>query len=160
VLNWSISRNHKEIWNFTKISVTPGVYVTRGDSVQMPLTSGPRGWPAASFWVSSDQNFLDTCLHEKGKAMAVEKVGRCWTHWPARHVARSVGCHLVCYRLSQVSGASPRPCKYPPPYWWKLTHTPHFEDSTYKAPILSVVARHSLVRRVPRLWEPMGLPAC
>jgi hypothetical protein len=29
-----------------KISVTPGMYVTRGDSVQVPLTSGPRGCPA------------------------------------------------------------------------------------------------------------------
>jgi hypothetical protein len=30
---------------------------------------------SASFCVSSKQNFLDTCLHDKGKAMAVEKVG-------------------------------------------------------------------------------------
>jgi hypothetical protein len=29
----------------------------------------------ASFWVGLDQNLLDTCLHEKGKAMAVQKVG-------------------------------------------------------------------------------------
>jgi hypothetical protein len=47
MLNWSISRNHKEIWNSTKISVTAEIYVTRGDSVQRPLTSGPRGWPVA-----------------------------------------------------------------------------------------------------------------
>jgi hypothetical protein len=46
VPNWSISRNYKEIWNFTKISVTPRVYLTRGGNVQRPLTSGPRGWPA------------------------------------------------------------------------------------------------------------------
>jgi hypothetical protein len=46
VPNWSISRNYKEIWNSTKISVTPGVYLTRGGSVQRPLTSGPRGWPS------------------------------------------------------------------------------------------------------------------
>jgi hypothetical protein len=45
VLNWSISRNHKEIWNSTKICVTSGMYVTQGDSVQRPLTSGPMGWP-------------------------------------------------------------------------------------------------------------------
>jgi hypothetical protein len=31
-------------WNSTKISVTPGVYLTRGSSVQRPLTIGPRGW--------------------------------------------------------------------------------------------------------------------
>jgi hypothetical protein len=45
VPNWSISRNYKEIWNSTKISVTPGVYLTQGGSVQRPLTNGPRGWP-------------------------------------------------------------------------------------------------------------------
>jgi hypothetical protein len=46
VLNWSISRNYKEICNSTKISVTPVMYLTRGGNVQRPLTSGPRGWPA------------------------------------------------------------------------------------------------------------------
>jgi hypothetical protein len=45
VLNWSISRNYKKISNSTKISVTPGMYLTRGGSVQKPLSSGPRGWP-------------------------------------------------------------------------------------------------------------------
>jgi hypothetical protein len=45
VPNWSISRNYKKILNSTKISVTLGVYLTRGGSVQRPLTSGPRGWP-------------------------------------------------------------------------------------------------------------------
>jgi hypothetical protein len=38
-----------------------------------------------------------------------------------------------------------------PLYWWKSEHTPHFGDSTCKAPILSVVARHSLVGRMARL---------
>jgi hypothetical protein len=33
----------------------------------------------------------------------------------------------------------------------KTEHTPHFEDSTCKAPSLSVVARHRLVGRVARL---------
>jgi hypothetical protein len=45
VLNWSISRDHKEILNSTKLSATSMMYVTRGDSVQRPLTSGPRRWP-------------------------------------------------------------------------------------------------------------------
>jgi hypothetical protein len=59
----------------------------------MPLTSGPSGWPTgqipcpANFYVSSDQNFMDTCLHEKGKAKAVKKVGGGRSHWPASHVA-------------------------------------------------------------------------
>jgi hypothetical protein len=47
-----------------------------------------------------------------------------------------------------------------PLYRLKLEHTLHFGDSTYKAPILSVVARHSLVGRVVRLWGLEGLPAC
>jgi hypothetical protein len=46
VPNWSISRNFKEIQNSTKISVPPRVYLTQGGSVQRPLTSGPRRWPA------------------------------------------------------------------------------------------------------------------
>jgi hypothetical protein len=37
VPNWSISRNYKEIWNSTKISVTPGIRLT--------LMCGPSGWP-------------------------------------------------------------------------------------------------------------------
>jgi hypothetical protein len=46
VLNWSISRNYKEIWNSTKISVTSKMYLIRGGSEQRLLTSGPRWWPA------------------------------------------------------------------------------------------------------------------
>jgi hypothetical protein len=44
VLNWSISRNYKEILNSTKISVNLGVHLTQGGSVQKPLASGPHGW--------------------------------------------------------------------------------------------------------------------
>jgi hypothetical protein len=31
---------------FHQISVTPGMLLTREGSVQRPLTSGPKGWPA------------------------------------------------------------------------------------------------------------------
>jgi hypothetical protein len=55
--------------------------------VQRQLTSGPRGGRPANFYVSSDQNFVDTCLHKKGKAKAVKKVSGGWTHWPTSHVA-------------------------------------------------------------------------
>jgi hypothetical protein len=55
--------------------------------VQRPLTSGPReGQPAkshgqpANFYVGLGQNFMDPCLHEKGKAKAVKKVGGGQTH--------------------------------------------------------------------------------
>jgi hypothetical protein len=37
VPNWSISRNYKEIRNSTKISVTPGIHLTRGGCVQRLL---------------------------------------------------------------------------------------------------------------------------
>jgi hypothetical protein len=46
VPNWSISRNYKEKWNSTKISVTTGMNMTSGGSVQRSLTSGPKGWQA------------------------------------------------------------------------------------------------------------------
>jgi hypothetical protein len=59
------------------------------------------------------RGFLDTCLHEKGNAMAVEKVGRGQTHWPTGHVARPTGRHLVSYCLGHVGGAPPWPYKYP-----------------------------------------------
>jgi hypothetical protein len=48
--------------------------------------------------------------------MAVEKVGGGQTHWPAGHVARPTGRHLVSYRLSQVGGAPQWPYKYPLPF--------------------------------------------
>jgi hypothetical protein len=38
----------------------------------------------ARFYVDLAHGFGHTCLHEKGKAMAVEKVGRGQTTWPAR----------------------------------------------------------------------------
>jgi hypothetical protein len=93
---------------------------------------------------------LDTCLHKKGKATAVEKVGGGQTRWPADHVARLAGQHLVSYRLGQVGGAPPWPYKYSLPVKFD-THTPHFGDSTRKALFLSVVARRGLVGRVARL---------
>jgi hypothetical protein len=103
---------------------------------------GRGGGRSAIFCVGLAQGFLDTCLHEKGKAMAVEKVGGGRIHWLA-------GRHLASYRLSQVSGAHPWPYKYPPT---KVSqHAPHFGDSTCKPPIVSVVAKRSLVGRVVRL---------
>jgi hypothetical protein len=87
--------------------------------VQRPLTSGPRGvpgWPT-NFCVGLARGFLDMCLHEKGKAMAVEKVGGGQTHWPASHVARPAGRHLVSYCLGQVNGALHSRINTPLPYW-------------------------------------------
>jgi hypothetical protein len=54
--------------------------------------------------------------------MAVEKVGGDRTHWPADHVARLAGRHLVSYCLVQVGGARPWPYKYPPTDGSRHTH--------------------------------------
>jgi hypothetical protein len=72
------------------------MYLTRGGSAQRSLTSGPRGWPAR-FYIGLTCGFMHMCLHEKGEAKAVEKVGGGQTTWPARHVARSAGHNLVSY---------------------------------------------------------------
>jgi hypothetical protein len=105
---------------------------------------------STNFYVGSDQNFVDTCLHDKGKGAAVKKVGGGRTHWPAGHVAWPPDHHLASYRLGQVDGAPPRPYKYPLPVEIR-THTSYFGDSTCKALILIVVARHRLVGRVVKL---------
>jgi hypothetical protein len=42
------------------------------------------------------------CLHEKGKAKAVDKVCGGRTTWPASHMARQVRHHLASYELNQV----------------------------------------------------------
>jgi hypothetical protein len=64
--------------------------------VQRPLMSEPRGWPAR-FYVGLAHGFVHTCLHEKGKVKAVEKVGGHQTIWPTGHVARPIGNHLPSY---------------------------------------------------------------
>jgi hypothetical protein len=125
------------------------------------IKTGYDRWPASQpthFWVGSDENFLDTCLHKNGKVVAVVKVGGDWTHWLADQVARPAGHHLAGYHLGQVGGGPPWPYKYPPTS--ESRHTPHFRDSTCKALFFSVVARRSLIGRVVRLWGPEGLSAC
>jgi hypothetical protein len=42
--------------------------------VQRPLTSGPRGWLAGQVLCQFGPDFMHMCLHENGKAKAVEKV--------------------------------------------------------------------------------------
>jgi hypothetical protein len=128
VPNWSISRNYKEIGNSTKISVTPGVHLTRGDSVQKPLTYEPHGWPASqSPWsVGPTLQHLTGCLGSDALQETVIRNLRPTVRggratWSADHVARPAGQHLVCYRLNQVSNSSWDSYKYPP-YRWNSTH--------------------------------------
>jgi hypothetical protein len=85
---------------------------------------GSGGGRPANFCVTLARGFFDPCLHEKGKTMAVEKVGGGQTHWPAGHVARPAGYHLVSYHLGQVGEAPPCPINTPLPV--KVdTHTHH-----------------------------------
>jgi hypothetical protein len=64
-------------------------------------------------------------------------------------MARLADHHLASDRLNQVGNPSLDPYKYPSTNGNQ--NAPHFGDSIYKALILSVVARHSLVEKVARL---------
>jgi hypothetical protein len=97
------------------------MHLTRGGSVQRPLTSGPRGWPAGQTpWPVGPtlQPFVGL-LHGHTLQEAVTRnmnleVGASQTWWPTDHVARPPDQHLVCYRLNQVGNSSLDPYKYPP----------------------------------------------
>jgi hypothetical protein len=65
------------------------------------------------FYVRLVHGFVHTCLHEKGKAKVVEKVGGGQTTWPPDNVARPAGHHLASYRLNKVENPSFDPYKYP-----------------------------------------------
>jgi hypothetical protein len=60
---------------------------------------------SAGFYVGLARGFLHTCLHEKGRAKAVEKVSGGQITWPAGH-------HLACYQLNQFCNPSLDPNKY------------------------------------------------
>jgi hypothetical protein len=79
---------------------------------------GPRGGRLAKspgrparFYGGLAHGIVQMCLHEKGKAKTVEKVGGGQTTWPASHVARLAGHHLASYRLNQVGNPSLDPYK-------------------------------------------------
>jgi hypothetical protein len=76
---------------------------------------GRGGVCPTKFYVGLAHSFLDMCLHEKGKAKVVEEVNGGLSTRPA-------GIHLVSYLLRQVSGAPPRPYKYPPTSENQNTH--------------------------------------
>jgi hypothetical protein len=67
---------------------------------------------------------METCLHEKRKAKAVEKSGGSCSTRLAGHVARLAGRYLVSYRLGQVGGAPHGPTNTT--LRWKLEHTQHY----------------------------------
>jgi hypothetical protein len=83
------------------------VYLTQEGSVQMLLTSRPRGWPAGQSPgpVGPTLQPLMGWLHDDTLQEAIEenpklKVGGAQTPWPASHVASPTGHHLACYRLN------------------------------------------------------------
>jgi hypothetical protein len=72
--------------------------------VQIPLTSGPRGWPVGQTprpacstlqplvgWINGGT------LQEVVEGNPKLKVGGGQTPWPTGHVARPAGHHLVCF---------------------------------------------------------------
>jgi hypothetical protein len=88
---------------------------------------------------------LNTCVHEKGKAKAVEAEPH---GWPTRGRGRPPSTWRVTDLTKSVT---PPWTSINNPYRCKPKHMPHFGDSTSNAPILSVVARCSLIGRVVRL---------
>jgi hypothetical protein len=51
------------------------MYLTWGGSVQRLVTRGAGGGQSTMLYVGLARRFMHMCLHEKRKAMAVEKVG-------------------------------------------------------------------------------------
>jgi hypothetical protein len=87
------------------------MYLTRGGSVQRPLTSGPSGWPAGQTPLMG--RLHGDTLQEAVTGNPKPKVGGGQTPWPPDHVARPVGHHLVSYRLNQVGNPPWTPINTP-----------------------------------------------
>jgi hypothetical protein len=97
------------------------MHLTSGGSVQRPLTSEPRGWPAGQNPWPAGLTFqpLADWLHGHALQEAVTwnpklKVGGSQTRWLPGHVTRLASQHLACYRLNQVGNSSLDHYKYPP----------------------------------------------
>jgi hypothetical protein len=121
VPNWRISRNYKENWKFTKLSVTTGIHLTRGGSVQSPLTSGSRRWLFGQTpWLADPtlQHLMGLLnghtLQEVVTRNPKLKGGGSRTRWPAGHVAWSVGHDLAPNRPLQVGRGPIHTYKYDP----------------------------------------------
>jgi hypothetical protein len=75
-----------------------GMHLTQGGSVQMPLTSGPRGWPAdRPHFAASHQCASRARSSGGGNKESKLEVGGSQTRWLAGHVAGPTGQHLACY---------------------------------------------------------------
>jgi hypothetical protein len=90
------------MWNSTKISVTPGIHLTRGGHVQRQLTSEPSGWPASqSPWpagpgLQPPMIFLGgDAIQEAVKWSLRPRVSGHRASWLASHGTRSADQHLA-----------------------------------------------------------------
>jgi hypothetical protein len=80
------------------------MHLTRGSSVQRPLTSGPRGWPAdqTPWLVGPTLPPLVGLLHGHTLQEVVTRnpkleVSGSQTRWSVDHMARPADQHLACY---------------------------------------------------------------
>jgi hypothetical protein len=96
------------------------MHLTRGGSMQRPLTSGPSGWLAGQTPWPADPTLqpLTGWLHGHALQETVTRnpkreVGGSRTRWLPGHVARPARQHLACYQLNQVGNSSLDPYKYP-----------------------------------------------
>jgi hypothetical protein len=90
------------------------MHLTREGSVQRPLTSGPRGWPAGPTLQPLVGLLHGHALQEAVTRNLKLEVGGSQTWSSAGHVARLTGQHLMCYRLNQVGNSSLDLYKYLP----------------------------------------------
>jgi hypothetical protein len=103
---------------------------------------GPKALRPAMFYVGLARSFEDTCYVRSRRPR--------W--WRKSMEAAPPSQPATTWHQTDFSKSWELP--YGPintPLQWKRVDTPHFGDSTCKAPILSVVTRHSLVGRVVRL---------
>jgi hypothetical protein len=139
VLNWSISRNHKNIWNSTKDSVTTRMFVTHrpcGAKPKVKEAQGPAVHTLSWFRLQLD-GYSPKSVY---KSIPGPKVGGDWDEWSISHMdARLAIHHLQTNSIKLVEASLDLYIRILAVKFKTHTHTPHFGDSTYKAPILSVV---------------------
>jgi hypothetical protein len=84
--------------------------------VQRPLTSGPRVWLVSQIPWPAGQVLCQFGSWLRAHVSTREREGQGGggqTTWPAGHVARRAGHHLVSYRLNRVGNSSLDPYEYP-----------------------------------------------
>jgi hypothetical protein len=89
------------------------MHLTRGGRVQRPLTCGTNGlptgqtpWPVGPTLQPPVSFLYGDALQEAVEWNPKPRVGGGHASWPAGHVARLAGQHLVSYQLNQVGNCS------------------------------------------------------